>query len=162
MHRRALFLLSSMVLAVGLVAGPAAHAAGGPNGVTNPRGFFVVGDLSAVPGAHVQFWGAQWSKHNSLSGGSAPAAFKGFADIVNDPACPTLWSTDPGNSAPPPDAVANIITVIVATHIDKSGSVISGDGVRLATVLVDPGYDDNPGHAGTGTVLTVFDCGIVT
>src|SRR5207245_3891944 len=42
-------------------------------------GSFVVGDLNSVVGTSVTFWGAQWWKLNTLSGGAAPAAFKGFA-----------------------------------------------------------------------------------
>ena len=38
-------------------------------------GTFVVGNQSAT--GSVTFWGAQWWKRNSLSGGAAPAAFKG-------------------------------------------------------------------------------------
>ncbi len=37
-------------------------------------GAFVVGDQSAT--GTVTFWGAQWSKKNSLGGGAAPSAFK--------------------------------------------------------------------------------------
>ena len=40
-------------------------------------GAFVIGDLSMS--GTVTFWGAQWWKANSLSGGSAPSSFKGFA-----------------------------------------------------------------------------------
>ena len=40
----------------------------------------MIGDGIAVVGAAVTFWGAQWSKSNTLSGGSASASFKGFAD----------------------------------------------------------------------------------
>ena len=43
------------------------------------RGAFVIGDQNATVGNSVTFWGAQWSGLNSLSGGSAPASFKGFA-----------------------------------------------------------------------------------
>ncbi len=37
---------------------------------------FVIGDRNAVVGNSVTFWGAQWAKDNSLSGGAAPRAFK--------------------------------------------------------------------------------------
>jgi hypothetical protein len=152
--RRAITFALVAAVAVG-IAGPAGAAR-----QSDPNGLFVVGDLSAAPGAHVQFWGAQWAKENRLSGGSAPAAFKGFAENVDLSSCDG-WSTDPGNSAPPPASIASDITVIVAGAIDKSGPVISGDVVRLARVHVDAGYAGNPGHEGEGVVTEIMDvhCG---
>jgi hypothetical protein len=44
---------------------------------------------------------------------------------------------------------------MVASAITKSGSVISGNISQMATIVTDPGYDSNPGHAGTGTVVSV-------
>src|SRR5207253_1219652 len=43
---------------------------------------FVMGDLDAVIGKQVTFWGAQWDKLNSLSSGAAPSAFKGYANAT--------------------------------------------------------------------------------
>src|SRR5262249_4773751 len=114
-----------------------------------------VGDLSATLGSHVDFWGAQWWKDNALSGGTAPAAFKGYAARVDNPDCPTTWTSDPGNSVPPPATIGSDITVIVSSNITKSGPVISGDIVKVVTIHTDAGYDGNPGHAGTGTVTGV-------
>ena len=54
-----------------------------PAGATTSN--FVVGDGNATLGTHVTFWGAQWWKLNSLSGGTAPAAFKGFANELPKP-----------------------------------------------------------------------------
>ena len=42
--------------------------------------------------------------------------------------------------------------VIVTSSTTKSGSKISGNTVHIVVVKVDPGYQPNPGHAGTGTV----------
>jgi hypothetical protein len=39
-------------------------------------GQFVVGDLAAVGGAQVNFWGAQWAENNPMSGGAGPNAFQ--------------------------------------------------------------------------------------
>jgi hypothetical protein len=63
--------------------------------------------------------------------------------------------------APPPATAAGDITVIVAGSVGKSGPVISGNVVRLATVHVEPGYAGNPGHEGEGTVTSIvsLDCG---
>ena len=121
---------------------------------------FVIGDLDAVVGNHVTFWGAQWSRLNHLSGGSAPASFKGFANSPdpNPPACGGTWESDPGNSSHPPDTVPADMTVIVSSSITKSGPVESGDIPMMVTIHTDPGYGPNPGHEGTGTVTAVV-CG---
>jgi len=121
---------------------------------------FAIGDLDAVVGNHVMFWGAQWWKNNHLSGGRAPASFKGFVNCTNPnpPTCGGTWTSDPGNSGHPPDTVPADITVIVASLVTKSGPVESGDIVKMVTIHTDPGYDGNPGHAGTGTVTAVI-CG---
>jgi hypothetical protein len=119
---------------------------------------FVVGDQSAAVGAHVTFWGAQWWKLNSLSGGPAPAAFKGFANEVQG-SCGGSWTTDPGNSSDPPAApLPPFIEALVSHSITKHGRVISGDIVSVVRIATDPGYGPSPGHAGTGTVLSVV-CG---
>jgi hypothetical protein len=117
----------------------------------------VIGDRDAVVGQKVTFWGAQWAKQNSLSGGSAPASFKGFADSTspNPPACGGRWNSDPGDSSHPPASVPSQITVLVASSITKSGSMIFGNSPNLAVIKTDQGYSPDPGHAGTGTVLSV-------
>lgn len=109
-------------------------------------GAFVVGDGSAT--GSVSFWGPQWYKVNSLSGGAAPSSFKGFALNVGA----TSWSTDPGNSAPPPAGpLPEYMGVIVTSSTSKSGSQISGNIVRIVIVHTNPGYAPAVGHAGTGT-----------
>jgi uncharacterized repeat protein (TIGR01451 family) len=119
-------------------------------------GSFVIGDQNAAVGTSVTFWGAQWAKENSLSGGSAPRSFKGFAENPTTPSCGASWSADPGNSTPPPDGpLPTFMAVIVTSSADKSGSTISGNTVHIVIVKTDPGYDANPGHAGTGTVVAV-------
>jgi hypothetical protein len=45
------------------------------------------------------------------------------------------------------------MAVLVSSTISKSGSTISGDTPHIVIVQTDPGYDANPGHAGTGTVV---------
>jgi hypothetical protein len=118
---------------------------------------FVIGDLDAVVGNKVTFWGAQWWKKNHLSGGSAPASFKGFANCTtpNPPTCGGTWQSDPGNSSGPPDTVPADMTVIVSSSITKSGPIISGDIPKMVTIHTDPGYGPAPGHEGTGTVTAV-------
>ena len=118
-------------------------------------GSFVVGDRSDT--GSVTFWGAQWSKKNSLSGGSAPDSFKGFALNPSVPVCGSTWSTDPGNSASPPAGpLPAYMAVVVTSSTSKSGSKISGNVVAIVLVKTDPGYQPNPGHAGTGTVVATL------
>jgi len=92
-----------------------------------------------------------------LSGGSAPASFKGFADGTGQPpVCGAGWTSDPGNSSGPPDSVPQYMAVIVTSSVHKSGSTVSGDTVHIVIVKTDPGYASNPGHAGTGTVVATL------
>jgi von Willebrand factor type A domain-containing protein len=121
-------------------------------------GSFVIGDRvpGATVGTAVTFWGAQWDKLNTLTGGAAPASFKGFEDSAKTPACGTQWTTSPGNSAPPPASIPSFLGVIVASSIRKSGPAIQGDSVHIVVVKTDPGYAPNPGHAGTGTIVGIF------
>jgi uncharacterized repeat protein (TIGR01451 family) len=116
------------------------------------NGAFVVGDNSAT--GNVYFWGSQWASMNNLSGGAAPSSFKGFAKQPGTPSCGASWSTDPGNSAPPPAGpLPSYIAVIVTGKSTKSGSQISGNIVRIVIVKVNAGYAADPGHPGTGTVV---------
>jgi hypothetical protein len=119
-------------------------------------GAFVIGDQNSAVGTSVTFWGAQWSKLNSLSGGAAPAAFKGFAPDPAVPACGVNWSSDPGNSSTPPAGpLPDFMAVIVSSSITQSGSAISGDTAHIVIVQTNGGYAPSPGHAGTGTVVAV-------
>lgn len=121
---------------------------------TAKGGNFVIGDGNAAAGTPVTFWGAKWWKLNSLSGGSGPAAFKGFEDSPATAACGTSWTTDPGNSTPPPAGpLPEYMAVIVSSKIGQTGSAISGDTVHEVVVKTNPGYAPNPGHPGTGTVI---------
>ena len=122
---------------------------------------FVVGDLTVGPigqavGKAVTFWGAQWWKLNSLSGGSGPAAFKGFQDDPSTPSCGVNWTSRPGNSTPPPATIPAYLAVIVSSSITQSGSSIGGDTLHIVLVKTNAGYQGNPGHAGTGTIVSVL------
>ena len=121
-------------------------------------GAFVIGDQSAQMGANVTFWGAKWSKVNKLSGGAAPASFKGFAATLSaePPKCGITWTTGPGSSSNPPATVPAYMGVLVSSKVTKSGPKISGDAKSIVVVKTDPGYAPNPGHAGTGTVVAEF------
>jgi hypothetical protein len=121
-------------------------------------GAFVIGDdvPGTTVGTQVTFWGAKWNKHNTLTGGPAPAAFKGFEDGTASPSCGTDWTTSPGNSSEPPASVPSFMGVIVSSSISKSGAVIKGNSVHIVVVKTDPGYAPDPGHAGTGTTVGSF------
>lgn len=107
---------------------------------------FVVGDRS--DSGHVTFWGAQWAKQNSFShgAGSGSSAFKGFAGQTS-----SGWSD--GNSGNPPSSLPAYMAVLVTSSVWKHGSSISGNVAHIVIVETDAGYDGNPGHTGTGTVV---------
>jgi hypothetical protein len=148
-NRRAARAVSGAVL-----CGLACLAAAAPAGAASSS--FVIGDGNAALGTHVTFWGAQWWKLNSLSGGTAPAAFKGFANELAEAKCGSSWTTDPGNSSDPPEApLPGLIEAIASSHVVKSGRTISGDVAAVVLISTEPGYGPNPGHAGTGTVVGV-------
>ena len=120
-------------------------------------GAFTIGDGNAAVGNNVTFWGAKWARLNTVSGGDAPNAFKGFAsDTPEPPACGLGWTARPGNSSNPPDTVPAYMGVIVTSSVTKHGPDVTGNTVSIVVVKTDPGYAGNPGHAGTGTVLAVF------
>jgi PKD repeat protein len=118
------------------------------------HGSFAVGDQSAA--GSVTFWGAQWSKGNRLSKGSAPNSFKGFTNGAVVPACGSTWTTTPGNSSGPPPNVPFFMAVVVSSSVGQAGPNISGDVTHVVIVKTDPGYAPNPGHPGTGTVVATL------
>ena len=61
----------------------------------------------------------------------------------------------PGRSTPPPASIPQYMAIIVASNVKQSGSSISGDILHVVIVKTNPGYQGNPGHAGTGTIVSV-------
>ena len=61
------------------------------------------------------------------------------------------YTTDTGNSSPPPASVPSDMLVFVSSQITQNGSVITGDIKEVIVVHNDPGYAPSPGHTGTGT-----------
>jgi predicted outer membrane repeat protein len=122
---------------------------------------FVIGDLEAGLGNHVTWWSSQWAKINLMSGGPPPSSMKGFAGFEDNflglppPNCGGSWSTDTGNSTPPPPSVPKFMGVIVSSLVTQSGSVISGNIKQVLVVRTDPGYAPNPGSPGTGTEVAI-------
>ena len=122
------------------------------------RGVFTIGDRAPGPG--VTWWANDWSTRNLLSGGSAPAAFKGFAEstATTPPSCGAGWTSTTGNSPPPTPDVPSYMGVVVTGSVSQSGSQVAGGTVRIVVVRTDAGYAPNPGHPGTGTVVATY-CG---
>ena len=117
-------------------------------------GNFVIGNRNAAHGTLVTFWGSQWSKLNTLSGGAAPRSFKGFENHPRRPKCGQNWVTRPGNSArPPAGPLPAFMLVLVSGKVTKSRSSIAGNTVHEVVVKTHPGYAPNPGHRGTGKVV---------
>lgn len=130
------------------------------------RGAFVLGDATVASGAAnatVTWWGDSWRSWNSLSGGVAPASFKGFAANVTSlptttPAnsCGNTFLTRPGNSPPPTGEVPSYMGVVVASSVTKTGSAVNGAWGRIVVVKTDPGYAPSPGHRGSGKIVATF------
>ncbi len=118
-------------------------------------GAFVIGDRDAGIGTAVTFWGGQWAALNSLSGGAAPASFKGFAGDTssNPPRCDEEWTSGPGASSGPPASVPQYMEVIAASKITKQGATITGDTEHVVVIRTNPGYGPDPDQPGTGTVI---------
>jgi hypothetical protein len=118
--------------------------------------WFVVGDRDSD--GHVNFWGSQWSRNNPLSRGSGPSSFKGYSGATGSSLhAGSTWSARTGNSSSPPSGpLPEYMAVIVSSSIKQSGSTISGDVAKIVIVKTDSGYDANPGHAGTGTVVATL------
>jgi hypothetical protein len=130
---------------------------------TSSGATFVIGDMTAPPLApplnQVTWWSSQWAALNPMTGGPAPASMKGFAgfeDMPVIPQCTGTYTTDTGNSSPPPQTVPDYMAVIVSSHITQNGSVITGDIKEIVIVKNDPGYGPSPGHAGTGKVVAIL------
>jgi hypothetical protein len=117
-------------------------------------GAFAIGDGNSAIGTSVTFWGPQWGKLNSVSGGPASASFKGFAENPTTPSCLISWTADPGSSTPPPAGpLPAYMAVIVTSSVSQSDSAIFGNTVHIVVVKTDPGYAPDAGHSGTGTVV---------
>ncbi len=155
MRNRARPLLAALAVTGSLVA--LAALAGPAAGDPLPTAAFAIGDGNAAVNSSVTFWGSQWWKDNDLSTGRAPAAFKGYAVSVDSSTC--TFTTRTGNSAPPPEGpLPPLLTVLVTSDVTQSGSTISGDITAFAVVATNAGYDSDPGHAGTGTVIKIVPC----
>jgi hypothetical protein len=127
-------------------------------------GHFVLGDrtvaAASAAGGALNFWGPSWYKTNDLTY-SAPASFKGYADVVDKvTSCDGgSWTTRPGNSSKPPAApLPSYMGIVVSSRITKSGPTISGDATSIVVVKTDPGYGAAPGHRGYGGVIVGTYC----
>lgn len=104
-------------------------------------------------GQDYMFWGVQWSKQVTAGDFQANASFKGYAETMTA----LTWTTSPGNSSNPPASVSSYISVIVATHIAKNGSTISGNVAEVVILRVDnhASYRPDPGNPGSGVMIAV-------
>jgi outer membrane protein assembly factor BamB len=126
---------------------------------TGSSGAFAIGNGNATVGNSVTFWGNNWSTSNTLSGGTAPSAFKGFVQnpSPNPPTCGGTWTTPTGNTSTPPGSVPQYMAVVVTSRVTLTNSTTAaGNVVEIVVIATNPGYDGNPGHAGTGTVLGII------
>jgi hypothetical protein len=126
------------------------------------HGAFTLGDASvasASTNTKVTWWAQAWRNLNSLSGGPAPAAFKGFAGNITLPTttpatkCDPSWTTKAGNSATPTSVVPSYMGVVVTSKVTKPNATISGNTVSIVVVRTNPGYAPKPSHQGTGVIV---------
>lgn len=118
-------------------------------------GSFVIGDRNAGVENTVTFWGSGWAPANTLSGGDAPASFKGFAP-GRSPICNGSWTAGPGGSSNPPATVPTYTAMLVSSSISKDESKIDGNSIHVGLVRTDQGYGPSPDQNGTGTVIYMF------
>ena len=105
-------------------------------------GVFAVGDRSA--NGPVTFWSPSWWLANTLSGGAAPASFKGFLQPSS-----SGWTAAPGFGSVPA-TVPEWMGVLTTKSVTKDGAVITGDATHMIVVHVDA-YD--PALVGRGTAV---------
>jgi hypothetical protein len=118
-------------------------------------GNFVVGDGNAATGGTATFWSSDWNKLNTVSGGEAPSAFKGFANLPSGPTTcgAPNWSSGGGNSPPPAGSVPAYTAFLVTSQVTKSGNIVSGTKPKIVIGNVNPGYAPSPGKSGTMVVV---------
>jgi hypothetical protein len=131
-------------------------------------GAFALGDkavAAATANTTLTWWGSQWATLNPLSGGAAPTSFKGFAQkflsgttAVTDPVCGGTWTTLTGSTSMPPASVPAYMAVVVPSKVTQSGSTLSGTIAKIVIVKTNAGYQPDPSHPGTGTVVATL-CG---
>lgn len=133
------------------------------------NGAFVLGDKTVAGASQtttLTFWSSSWSSLNLLSGGPTPSGFKGFANMLSPTpaACGGSWTTNSGNSPPPPSTVPTYMGVIVAgnvtTSVSKKVTIYEGNVLKIAVIKTNAGFSTGPGHTGTGTLATTTSfCG---
>ena len=77
-------------------------------------------------------------------------------DVESRRVCGGTFTAGPGNSASFSGQLPTYMGVLVSSSITKHGSSIGGNVVHIVVVKTNAGYPSNPGHAGTGTEVTVF------
>ena len=92
----------------------------------------------------VTFWSPSWWLLNTLTGGAAPASFKGFAISA-----PGGWRASTGFDHSPA-TVPEWMAVLVASGVEKDGESIALTATRMVVVHVDA-YDSR--LIGIGTVV---------
>lgn len=125
------------------------------------RGAFTLGDLTvaaATSATTVTWWGNDWWRLNNLSGGTAPSAHKGFArePSTAPPRCGGMWTRRPGAGSDPPANVPSYMGVLVVSKIASGSSGVVGDIGHIVVVKTNPGYQSDPAHPGTGTIVATL------
>jgi hypothetical protein len=118
-----------------------------------PGGIFVIGDRSDQ--GTVTFWGSQWNYYNSMSG-IEPSGFRGFTSSPASPQCGGTWSTGTSTSNPTPPAAGSLpayMAVVDSSTTGRSGFFGINGNIASIVIVKTNGYDANPGHTATATVV---------
>jgi hypothetical protein len=106
-------------------------------------GAFVVGNSSAgnpTNGTDVTFYGQNWGKDNSFSGGNADSGLNGYVTSSGGYTCGATWSSSTKSTATPPSTIPGDMLVIVSSKVSESGTTVSGTILHIVVVAVDSGY----------------------
>ena len=116
---------------------------------------FVVGDETAA--AIASNSGATVGPVKRAEWWTCPGQLQGFrlGHQYGPPACGDSWTSRPGNSSNPPDAMPPFMGVVVSSTIPSRDRRSQGCA-RDRCCSNEPRLSPNPGHPGTGTVVAVY------
>ena len=106
----------------------------------------------------VEFWGHSWSRDNVLSGGPAPDSFKGFASAIRHQSARLRRRLDE-QAGQQLETAGHAATLYGRSRFQQHYQVgfdYLSDVPEIVVVTPNPGYEPDPGHPGTGTVVAEF------
>ena len=123
--------------------------------VYRPTSFVIWGGNpgGVTVGTRYQFWGSAWAKQVESGAYGGNSSFQGFAI----PTSLTTWESPPASSGHGPEAVPDLIGVIVTTEVQSRGQSSTGNITAHAVMRVDEpaSYRPDGGHQATAVVRSV-------